>query len=250
MGRSAGMILMAAMVLGAAAEALPDDCYLPKVVGRCRAAFPRWWFNASSQACQEFIYGGCRGNANNFVSADKCRQICAADGGQGGTEGEAAAPTSKAASRSGHLRLPGDDRKGFQEFCAAPPEVGRCRGAFPRWHFDLETRTCKMFIFGGCGGNKNNYDYEEHCLQCARDGELTEEPLEPRQHSHLFPDPMIHSTRAVVLAVLLALMAAALLGSMVLFLVKICRKNPQLSLGPVWSTLDDKEYLMSNAYTL
>uniref|UniRef100_A0A670IWR3 Serine peptidase inhibitor, Kunitz type 2 n=1 Tax=Podarcis muralis TaxID=64176 RepID=A0A670IWR3_PODMU len=187
--------------------------------------FPRWWFNASSQACQEFIYGGCRGNANNFVSADKCRQICAA--------GEwLQPPTTSGFSPRAPLSLIFSPPP--PEFCAAPPEVGRCRGAFPRWHFDLETRTCKMFIFGGCGGNKNNYDYEEHCLQCARDGGKKGEIQAP----------------SVVLAVLLALMAAALLGSMVLFLVKICRKNPQLSLGPVWSTLDDKEYLMSNAYTL
>lgn len=54
----------------------------------------------------------------------------------------------------------------------------------------------------------------------------------------------------MVLAVLLAIMAAVLVGSMAVFLVKICRKNQDVSLGSVWSTLDDKEYLMSNAYTL
>lgn len=56
--------------------ALSGDCLLPYVVGRCRAAFPRWWYNATGQACQEFIFGGCGGNANNFMSKKKCFQAC------------------------------------------------------------------------------------------------------------------------------------------------------------------------------
>uniref|UniRef100_R4G7G4 KP-Den-3 n=1 Tax=Denisonia devisi TaxID=529689 RepID=R4G7G4_DENDV len=36
---------------------------------------------------------------------------------------------------------------------------------------------CKMFIYGGCRGNKNNYLFEEHCWsQCTGDGEITKEP--------------------------------------------------------------------------
>lgn len=61
----------------------------------------------------------------------------------------------------------------------------------------------------------------------------------------LFPPPA-----ALGLAILLAVMAALLLGSIVVFMVKICRKSQELALSPVWNTLDDKEYLMSNAYTL
>ncbi|XP_010177390.1 PREDICTED: kunitz-type protease inhibitor AXPI-I-like, partial [Mesitornis unicolor] len=49
-------------------------CALPMVVGPCRAAVPRWWFNGSS--CQGFIFGGCEGNANNFATETECRQRC------------------------------------------------------------------------------------------------------------------------------------------------------------------------------
>lgn len=66
-----------------------------------------------------------------------------------------------------------------------------------------------------------------------------------------FPAPdASFSSPAMVLAVLLAILLAILLGSMGVFFVKVCWKNPELSVGTVWSTLDDKEYLMSNAYTL
>ncbi|XP_072835913.2 kunitz-type protease inhibitor 2 [Pogona vitticeps] len=250
-------LLLALLVLGAEAGELPETCQLPKVVGRCRAAFQRWWYNATSQTCEKFIFGGCTGNLNNFLSEQDCRQACVPDEDVKATAApdqpgeETVTPTTtKAESKSGPHPEPGDFREGFQEFCAVPYKVGRCRASFPRWYFDIETRTCKMFIYGGCDGNKNNYLFKEHCLeQCNGHGEITEE-LDPDTHSHHFAGPLVHSTRAVVLAVLLAIMAAVLLGSMVVFFVKLCRRSPGVSLGTVWNTLDDKEYLMSNAYTL
>uniref|UniRef100_A0A8D0DGZ9 Serine peptidase inhibitor, Kunitz type 2 n=1 Tax=Salvator merianae TaxID=96440 RepID=A0A8D0DGZ9_SALMN len=265
MGRVAELLgLLLLLGLAAAAQepepgALPSEspCQLPKVVGRCRAAFRRWWYNATSQTCQEFIYGGCRGNANNFFTKPECLQKCPVDDGKEATEstwpnqGEGEESTPKEESKSSAHHEPGDKRIGFAEFCAAPYVVGPCRASFPRWYFNAETRTCKMFIYGGCEGNKNNYLLEEHCLsQCTGSGEITEEPGEPNAHVHVFSDPLVPSTRALVLTVLLALMAALLLGSMVVFFVKICQKRQGPSLGAVWSTLDDKEYLMSSSYSL
>ncbi|KAG8143743.1 putative Kunitz-type serine protease inhibitor protein [Naja naja] len=153
--------------------------------------------------------------------------------------------------RAGHPPEAYENRPGFREFCAAPRVVGPCRASFLRWYFDLESRMCKTFIYGGCHGNKNNYLFEEHCWsQCTGDGEITEEPGDTGAHSRPASEPFSFSTRAMVLAVLLAILVTILLGSMGVFFVKICRKNPELSVGTVWSTLDDKEYLMSNAYTL
>ncbi|KAF7235126.1 putative Kunitz-type serine protease inhibitor [Varanus komodoensis] len=136
------------------------------------------------------------------------------------------------------------------ESCAAPPAVGSCRASFPRWYFDTETQTCRKFIYGGCGGNKNNYLFQEQCLrQCSGAGETSHGQEEPHTHPHSFAGPLVHPVRVAVVAVLLAVMVTVLLGTVVLFVAKIW-KSRQLSLGPVWSTLDDKERLMSNAYTL
>nr|P0DN15.1 RecName: Full=U-actitoxin-Avd3n; Short=U-AITX-Avd3n; AltName: Full=AsKC11; Flags: Precursor [Anemonia viridis] len=52
------------------------DCLLPKVVGFCRARFPRYYYNSSSRRCEKFIYGGCGGNANNFSSYYECHIKC------------------------------------------------------------------------------------------------------------------------------------------------------------------------------
>uniref|UniRef100_A0A8C3BKI0 BPTI/Kunitz inhibitor domain-containing protein n=1 Tax=Cairina moschata TaxID=8855 RepID=A0A8C3BKI0_CAIMO len=57
--------------------ALPEDfCYLPSVCGNCKALFIRFFYNASSQRCEEFIYGGCGGNRNNFETKRECFQAC------------------------------------------------------------------------------------------------------------------------------------------------------------------------------
>uniref|UniRef100_A0A1L8D621 BATXKUN1 n=1 Tax=Bothrops atrox TaxID=8725 RepID=A0A1L8D621_BOTAT len=231
--KSLALLITLAAAL-AAAEALPDRCHSSKMVGPCRASFHRWWYNATSQTCQKFIFGGCKGNANNFFSEQDCFQTCA----------------RVATSRGGRHPEAYENRPGFREFCAAPRVVGPCRASFHRWYFDLESRTCKMFVYGGCHGNKNNYLFEEHCWsQCKGDGVITEEPGDADAHPRILSEPFSFSTRAVVLAVLLAILVTILLGSMVVFFVKNCRKNPELS-GTVWTTLDDKEYLMSNAYSL
>ncbi|XP_064529843.1 kunitz-type protease inhibitor 4 [Pseudopipra pipra] len=57
-------------------EPVLDFCYLPSVCGNCKALFRRFFFNASSQQCEEFIYGGCGGNRNNFETKGECSQAC------------------------------------------------------------------------------------------------------------------------------------------------------------------------------
>ncbi|XP_035209574.1 BPTI/Kunitz domain-containing protein-like [Stegodyphus dumicola] len=52
-----------------------DPCTLPVQTGQCRAAMPRFYFNG--EKCENFIYGGCDGNANNFRTLDDCEKTCA-----------------------------------------------------------------------------------------------------------------------------------------------------------------------------
>ncbi|KAL0963446.1 hypothetical protein UPYG_G00306500 [Umbra pygmaea] len=51
-----------------------------------------------------------------------------------------------------------------REVCWARAESGPCHGMLERWFFLPEKGTCAPFLFGGCGGNRNNFDSEEYCL--------------------------------------------------------------------------------------
>uniref|UniRef100_A0A3Q3WK23 BPTI/Kunitz inhibitor domain-containing protein n=1 Tax=Mola mola TaxID=94237 RepID=A0A3Q3WK23_MOLML len=45
-------------------------------VGPCKAAFQHWYYNRETTSCQPFIYGGCSGNKNNYVSKESCTAAC------------------------------------------------------------------------------------------------------------------------------------------------------------------------------
>ena len=52
------------------------DCYLPPDPGPCLAYFPRYYYNIHKGTCEEFIYGGCAGNSNNFHYQGECLHVC------------------------------------------------------------------------------------------------------------------------------------------------------------------------------
>uniref|UniRef100_A0A8C6KYL6 Amyloid beta (A4) precursor-like protein 2 n=1 Tax=Nothobranchius furzeri TaxID=105023 RepID=A0A8C6KYL6_NOTFU len=47
-------------------------------------------------------------------------------------------------------------------------ETGPCRASMHRWHFDASQRKCVRFIYGGCAGNRNNFDSEEYCMAVCK----------------------------------------------------------------------------------
>ncbi|KAK9886678.1 hypothetical protein WA026_017598 [Henosepilachna vigintioctopunctata] len=112
---------------------LPEHCWAPSETGPCRAAMPRYFYDRNDGVCKNFIYGGCKGNRNNFKSIDDCYRHCG----------------------------------GSQDICSLPPVVGDCKGEYRQYHYDQASDTCKEFIFGGCGGNYNRFpdliSCEERC---------------------------------------------------------------------------------------
>ncbi|UYV83285.1 hypothetical protein LAZ67_23000403 [Cordylochernes scorpioides] len=49
--------------------------------------------------------------------------------------------------------------------CDEPSESGSCRGHFPRYYHSKGV--CKSFVYGGCDGNKNNFETKEECEEAC-----------------------------------------------------------------------------------
>ncbi|KFP79342.1 Amyloid-like 2, partial [Acanthisitta chloris] len=52
--------------------------------------------------------------------------------------------------------------------CSQEAMTGPCRAVMPRWYFDANKRKCIRFIYGGCGGNRNNFESEEYCMAVCK----------------------------------------------------------------------------------
>ncbi|OWF45457.1 Protease inhibitor nigrescinin-4 [Mizuhopecten yessoensis] len=47
--------------------------------------------------------------------------------------------------------------------CSEPKFPGPCKGLFYRFYYDNDQMDCLEFIYGGCGGNRNNFLTLQHC---------------------------------------------------------------------------------------
>ncbi|XP_028178593.1 kunitz-like toxin PcKuz3 [Ostrinia nubilalis] len=53
--------------------------------------------------------------------------------------------------------------RGQEKNCNDPMEPGLCYGNNDRFYFDTSSGACTQFVYGGCGGNGNNYETLEEC---------------------------------------------------------------------------------------
>ncbi|XP_066977996.1 papilin isoform X17 [Macrobrachium rosenbergii] len=111
-----------------------DLCTLPKASGLCDETLPRWYYDSAEERCMPFYYTGCDGNSNRFISRGECEATC-----------------------------PGEEREREDDVCLLPSDAGDCTDHEERWFFDITTNECKSFVYGGCGGNGNNFGTLREC---------------------------------------------------------------------------------------
>uniref|UniRef100_H9G9K1 BPTI/Kunitz inhibitor domain-containing protein n=1 Tax=Anolis carolinensis TaxID=28377 RepID=H9G9K1_ANOCA len=95
---------------------LLDLCLLPPNQGDCYAYMPRFFYNSTSGKCEKFIYGGCGGNENNFMTREECYYACIGTGERDtdGTAGKAGSGTTSIAGKLEPCDAPGCESTGNQ----------------------------------------------------------------------------------------------------------------------------------------
>uniref|UniRef100_A0A8D2KQQ7 BPTI/Kunitz inhibitor domain-containing protein n=1 Tax=Varanus komodoensis TaxID=61221 RepID=A0A8D2KQQ7_VARKO len=169
-----------------------EKCRLPPRYGWCKESFQNFYYDFKSSMCKTFIYSGCRGNGNNFVTLLDCFLECGkfetpkrckfgrrqgwnkrcrpfTYGGCGGNANNF--PSYHTCARECEPL----GKESDLATCEQPRDRGPCTESFPRFYYDAHSKNCSAFDFGSCNGNRNNFMTIEECIrECVRPGEANE----------------------------------------------------------------------------
>ena len=53
-----------------------EVCSQPADRGPCKASRARYYFDRDHDLCRPFVFGGCLGNGNNFMTVEECQLWC------------------------------------------------------------------------------------------------------------------------------------------------------------------------------
>ncbi|XP_023475549.1 kunitz-type protease inhibitor 1 isoform X4 [Equus przewalskii] len=270
------------------AKQTEEYCLASSKVGRCRGSFPRWYYDPTEQICKSFVYGGCLGNKNNYLREEECKLACR---DVQGPSVERHHPVCSGTCPSTKFRcsdgccidsfLECDDTpdcpdasdeatcdkytSGFEELqnihfrsdkghCVDLPDTGLCLESIPRWYYNPFSERCARFTYGGCYGNKNNFEEEQQCLESCR-GISKKDVFGLRRESHI---PSVGSVEVAV-AVLLVTCIVVVVAILGYCFIKNQRKSfhrhhhrrppPPTPTSSTVSTTEDTEHLVYNHTT-
>ncbi|KAK6753411.1 hypothetical protein RB195_012790 [Necator americanus] len=112
-------------------------CTLPPDAGTCFEYVPRWFFNAHSGQCEQFSYGSCGGNENNFMDRASCELKC--------------------------LQANNAILSHVPDRCAYEKNSGFGDGYNVKWYFNMRNLRCEQFVYEGKGGNENQFETLSDC---------------------------------------------------------------------------------------
>jgi hypothetical protein len=100
-----------------------DACVQPPDYGPCDGGCSMYSFNTCTGECEIFGYGCCDGNENNFETLTECQAACLS----------------------------------AQTACLLPSDPGIGGDQLQRYFYEPCGNSCELFVYGGSGGNANNF---------------------------------------------------------------------------------------------
>uniref|UniRef100_A0A8C6W1B1 Kunitz-type protease inhibitor 1 n=1 Tax=Nannospalax galili TaxID=1026970 RepID=A0A8C6W1B1_NANGA len=138
-------------------------------------------------------------------------------------------------------------------YCAELPDTGLCKENIPRWYYNPFSERCARFTYGGCYGNKNNFEEEQQCLESCH-GISKKDVFGLRRESSV---PNVGSVE-VAIAVLLVICIIVVITILGYCFFKNQRKDfhrhhrhhpPPTPASSTVSTAEDTEHLVYNHTT-
>ncbi|VDP72595.1 unnamed protein product [Echinostoma caproni] len=66
----------------------------------------------------------------------------------------------------------------YAEVCRQPLDLGGCSQFITRWYYDVRSRSCRPFFYGGCFGNSNRFLTKAECDSMCATQDVCRQPVQ------------------------------------------------------------------------
>lgn len=114
-----------------------EQCSFPKAEGACFEYHRRFYHDSKDGRCKEFVYKGCNGNENNYLTLHECKTKCGYN-------------------KSGTL----------PDICKFPVVHKQCKFPKHMFTYDAKRKRCRAYV--GCQEQGNVFKTKDDCVKICQ----------------------------------------------------------------------------------